>query len=123
MTLTGWGVQLPEKLLFGDAVKILNMAQTIASGLQRTDCLLEGFLVGLADAHDFAYRSHLGSQLIFYPFEFLKSPAGEFDYHIVTVRNIFVQGAVLAALDIFKRKSAGQHSGNQGDGKTGGLGG
>ena len=96
-------------------VIVLDMPQTVAVFLQRTDRLLEGLLIGLADGHDFADSAHLGAQLVLYAPELLKGPAGELDDDIVSVRNIFIQCTVLAAGDIGQAQAGGQHGGYQGD--------
>ena len=100
MTFTGRGYQHTKQVILRFAVKIFGMPQTIAAGFQRTDGFLEGFLVGFADTHDFAYGTHLGTQFVFYAFEFFESPAGEFDHDIITIGNIFIQSAVFAAGNI-----------------------
>ena len=50
---------------------------------EASDCLLEGFLIVLTDAHDLADSSHLCSELIFNTLEFFKCPACELDNHKV----------------------------------------
>ena len=122
MTFTGGRNQHGEELFLCFAVKILRMAQAVAAGFQAADGFLEGFLVVLADAHDFAYRTHLRTQLVFHAFEFFKGPAGELDYHIVSVRHIFVQSPVFSAGDVLQGEAAGQHGGNEGDREAGSLG-
>ena len=112
----------PQQFFFGKTVKILGMTQAVTAGLQAADSLLEGLLIGLTDAHDLAHRTHLGAQLILNALELLKSPAGKLDDHIVTVGNILVQSAVLAAGDVLQGQSRCQHCGNQSDGETGSLG-
>ena len=89
-----------EQLFFCAHVEILCMPQSIASRLQTADCFLERFLIGFAHTHDFAYGTHLGSQLVLHAFEFFKRPACKFDYHIIAIRNVFVQGAVFSTGDI-----------------------
>ncbi len=76
------------------------MSQTIASCLQAANRFLERFFIRFSNAHHLAYSAHLGSQLVLYAFEFFKSPAGKFDYHIIAVRHILVQRAVFAAGNI-----------------------
>ena len=77
------------------------MSKTVAACFQASDRFLERFLVGLSDTHDFTNCTHLGTEFIFYAFEFFKSPAGKFDYYIVTVRHVFIQCAIFSARNIF----------------------
>ena len=55
-------------------------------------------------------------------FELFKSPAGEFDYDIVTVGNIFVQSAVFAAGKLTERKACRELGGYKSDRETGRFG-
>ena len=89
-----------EQLFPAFGMKIFGKAQTVASGLQAADGLLEGFFIGLADAHHFTHGTHLGAQLVLHALEFFKGPAGKLDDHIISVRHIFVQSAVFAAGNI-----------------------
>ena len=99
------------------------MAKTVAACLKTADRFLESFLVGLTDTHHFTDGAHLGAQLILHAFEFFKSPAGEFDDHIIAIRHIFIQSSVLAAGNIFQCQAGSQHGRYQSDGETGSLGG
>ncbi len=98
------------------------MAEAVTPGLEASDCFLEGFLISLSDTHDLTHRAHLRSKLIFHAFKFLKGPAGEFDYHIIAVRYIFIQCPVLSTGNILESKTCGQHCRNQGNGEAGGFG-
>ena len=122
MTVAGWSDQHLEKLVLSLRVIILGITQAIAAGLKASDSLLEGFFVCLANTHDLANRAHLGAKPIFYAFELLKRPAGELDYDIIPIRNIFVQGSILAAWNILKRKAGCQHGRYQGNRESGSLG-
>ena len=93
--------QQVQQFFFAEHVKILYMSQTVTSFFQRTDGFLESLLIILADAHDFAHGTHLGSQFIVHAFELFKSPAGKFHDNIISVGHIPVQGAVLAAGQVF----------------------
>ena len=86
-------------------MEVFNETKTKAILLQRTDCFLERFLVVLSDTHYLTYGSHLSTKVIFYAFEFLKCPAGEFYYYVVSVRNVFVKGSVFAAWHLCQSKS------------------
>ena len=123
MTFAGRGDQKSEKLFFCFASQVPGIPQAIAACFQTADRFLEGFLIIFADAHHFAYRAHLGAQLILNTLEFFEGPAGKFDNHIISVGHIFIQGSVLAAGDILQGKAACQHGGNQCDGEPGSLGG
>ncbi len=94
------------------------MTQTVTSRLQRTDGLLESLLVGFTDTHDLAHSAHLGAQPVLHAFEFLESPAGKLDHHIVAVRHIFIQRAVFSTGDVFQRQACRQHGRHQGDGEA-----
>ena len=76
------------------------MAQTVTSGLQAADRLLEFLLVGLTNTHDFTDCAHLRAELVLHAFKLLTCPARELDHNVVAVRHVFVQGAVFAAGDI-----------------------
>ena len=93
--------QQVQQFFLAEFVKILYMTQTVTSFFQRTDGLLECFLIILADTHNFAHGAHLGSQFIVHAFELFKSPAGKFHDNIISVGHIPVQGAVLAAGQVF----------------------
>ena len=121
MPVAAGGDQKPHQLVLRHLMVILRIAQAVSSGLQTADRFLESLLIGLSDAHDLAYCTHLGSQLIFHAFEFLKSPAGKFDYHIIAVRYVFIQGAVFTAGDFLQRKSCCQHGRHQGNWEACGL--
>ncbi len=121
MPLAGGGDQPSEELLAAQSVEILHMSETVAAGLQAADGLLEGLLIILADAHDLTDGAHLGAQLVLDALELLKGPAGELDHDIVAVRDILVQGPVLAAGDILQGQAGSQHGRDHGDGETGRL--
>ena len=122
LALAGRIVEHGEQLLLGLVVEVLCKAQTVAAGLQGTDGLLEGLLIGLADAHDLADGTHLRAELVLGALELLKCPAGELDDDIIAVGNVLVQGAVLAAGDLVQGQAAGQHGGYQCDREAGRLG-
>ncbi len=74
----------PLQQVFQAAVmEIAGKPESVAVDLQRADSFLQGFLVGLADAHHFAHGAHLRAELILNPDEFLECPAGELDDHII----------------------------------------
>ena len=64
-------------------MEVLRETEAVAARFQRTDGLLKGFLVRLADAHHFADGAHLGPQPVLGAAEFLKRPAGELHHHVV----------------------------------------
>ena len=123
VTLTAGSCQHLQQFLLGKLAEVLHAAQTITAIFQAADCLLECLFVGLANAHDFAHSTHLGSQLVLNALKLLESPSCELDHHIVAAGHILIQCAVLAAGDFVQSQAAGQHGGNQRDGETGSLGG
>ena len=102
MAFTGRRNQLFEKLFLGKSIEILRVAKAIAPGFQTADRFLEGLFIGFPDAHHFADRTHLCTQLILDSLELFKGPARKFDHHIVAVRHVFIQRAVLAAGNILQ---------------------
>ncbi len=112
-----------HQLFQGFAVEVAGEAEAVAADLQRADRFLEGFLVVLADAHDFTDSPHLGAELILHALEFFKGPAGELDHNIVAGRGIAVEGAVAPIGDLIQGQAGGQHGRDQGDRETGRLGG
>ena len=122
ITLTGWGNQQLQQLFFGFFIKIFGMSQTVPSGFQASDCFLEGFFKSLSNTHDLSHRAHLSAQLVLHPFEFFKGPAGKFNYHVISVRHIFVQCTVFSAGNICKGQPGGKHCRHQGNGESGGFG-
>ena len=122
VALTGRNHEFTEKLFLAQVIEVADMTETVASFFKRADCLLESFLVGLSDAHDFAYSAHLRAELVLDALEFLKCPSCEFDYDIIAVRHIFVEGAVLAARKIRERKSCSKLCGDKSNRETGRLG-
>ena len=96
-------------------MEVFRKAKAVAANLQASDSLLEGFLIGLSDAHDLTYGAHLRAQLVFHAFKFLKGPAGKLDYHIISVRHILIQCSVFAAGNFIQCQTRGQHRGNQCD--------
>ena len=99
-------------------VEIFCKTKTVSVFLQRSDSLLECFLICLADAHDFAYGSHLCAELILSSVELLECPSCKLDYDIVAVRIVLIECAVLAAGDLIECKTACEHSGYQSDRET-----
>ena len=97
MPFAGRGRKHGKKLFLCFTLELFQPAQTVPAGLQAADGLLEGLLIGLADAHDLAHRAHLSAQLILHALEFFKGPAGELDDHVVSVGDIFIQRAVFSA--------------------------
>ena len=122
MALRRRGTQQGQQFFFGKLVEVFNMSQTIPAFFQRTYGFLEGFFIIFADAHDFAYCPHLGSQLVIHTLEFFKSPPGEFHYNIISVRYIFIQRTVLAAGQVFQGQAAGQLGRYQGNREARSLG-
>ena len=102
-------------------MEILGKAKTELTDLQASDSFLERFFIGFTDTHNFADGTHLCTQLILYALELLKCPAREFDYHIVSVRNVFVQGSVFSTWDLVQVQTGSQHRRYQCDRETGCL--
>ena len=97
-------------------VEVLGKPQTGAADLQRTNGLLQGFLVGLADAHDLADGPHLRAEVIDGPLEFLEGPARELDDHVIPAGGVLLQRAVAPIGDFVKRQARGQLGRDTGDG-------
>ncbi len=89
-------------------IEAVHMTEAEAALLQGPDRLLEGFLVGLADTHDFADRAHLGAKLVLDALEFFKCPAGKLDDDEIAGRNVFVQGAEAGVREIRQCEAGGQ---------------
>ena len=60
------------------SVEVLGEAQPVAAVFQRADRLLEGLLVGLADAHHLADGAHLRAQLVLGALNFSKAQRENF---------------------------------------------
>ena len=90
-------------------IKILGKSKAVPAVLQRPDGLLEGLLVVLADAHDFADCPHLSAKLVFNVFKFFKIPAAEFNNHVVTPGCVFLQGALTPVRNFIHGQPAGKH--------------
>ena len=101
VTFGGRRAQQVQQFFFAEFIKILHMSQTVTSLFQRTDGFLERFLIIFADAHDFAHGAHLGAQFVIHALELFKGPAGEFYDNVISVGHVLVQGAVLAAGQVF----------------------
>ena len=101
MPFAGRSNQKLQQFFFCLLIQILRMAQSITAGFKASDGFLERFFISFADAHDFANGTHLRSELVLHAFELFKCPAGEFDDNIISVRNVFVQGTVFAAGNVF----------------------
>ncbi len=110
-----------QQLFFGFRFQLFDMSETVSACFQGTYGFLEGFLVILADAHDFADSTHLGAELVFHAFELFECPAGEFDHDIVAVRHIFIQRAVFAAGNVGQIQAGREHCGNERDREAGRL--
>ncbi len=121
MTLTGRSNQPFQQFLFCQGIKILHVSKSVTSGLKTADCFLERFFICLADTHYLSNRAHLRSKLIFYPFKFLKCPAGKLDYNIISIRHIFIQSSIFSTWNIRKRKSGRKHCRYKSNRKTGRL--
>ena len=122
MAVAGRNSKFIQEFPAAQIIVIPGKTQPVPAGFKTADGLLEGFLVCLSDTHDLAYSPHLCAEFILYTFKFLKSPAGEFDYYIIPVRNIFIQCAVFAAGNVLQSQSGCQHRGYKSNGKAGGLG-
>ena len=123
LPLGGGLFQELEQLLQALFVEVLGKAQAVSSVLQGADRLLEGFFIGLADAHDLAHGAHLRAELVLGLLELLKGPSGELDDHVVAAGDVVLERAVLAAGDVGKRQARCQHRRNQRDGEARRLGG
>ncbi len=122
VALGGGGDELLQKFIFGEFVEIGNETETVAALLEGTDGLLECFLISFANAHDFADGSHLSAELVFDALELLKGPAGKLDDDVIAVRDVLVEGTVLAVRQFGQGEAGGQLRGDQSDRETGGLG-
>ena len=122
ITLAGRSDQLFQQIFLRARIKIFRMTQTVIAILQASDCLLECFFKVLTDTHNLADCTHLCAKLVLYTFELLKRPARKLDYHIVAVRDVFVQSAVFATFNIFQCQSACEHRRYKRDRESGCLG-
>ena len=109
MAVAAGGNQKPHQFFLGHMVIVLCVAQPIASCFQTADRFLEGLLIGLSNAHNFAYGSHLCSQFIFNTFKLFKGPACKFNHNIIAVRHIFIQCSILTAGNFLQCQSCCQH--------------
>ena len=100
-------------------MEIFCKAQSVTTGFQTSDGFLESFFICLTDTHDFTNGTHLSTQFIFCTFEFLECPSGEFNYHVISVRIVFIKSAVFTAWNFIQRKSCSQHCGYKGNRETG----
>ena len=123
LALAGGIGQQGGQLLQGLVVEVGGEAQAVAPVLQGADGLLQGLLVGLADAHHLADGAHLGAQAVLGALELLEGPAGELDHHVVAGGAVAVEGAVPPVGDLVQGQAPGEQGGDVGDGEAGGLGG
>ncbi len=79
-----WLGQKFHQLVCGLPIEILCKAKAVPARFQRPDCLLQGFLVCLADAHCLADCTHLCAKFVLGILKFFKGPPGKLDHHIVT---------------------------------------
>ena len=121
LPLTGWVCQKLQQLFLALFVKIFCKTQSVSSDFQTADGLLEGFLVGLADAHYFSDRTHLRTQFVLRILKFLECPSCKLYDNVIAAGHIFVQCSVYTAGNFIQCKSCSQHCGDQGNGKTGCL--
>ena len=94
LPLAGRFCQESHQLIEGQVMKIFGKAQAVTADFQRTDGLLKGLLIILANAHCLADCAHLGPEFVLHPGKFFKGPARKFNHHILARRGIFFQGAV-----------------------------
>ena len=123
MALRGGCIEHFYEGLFGEFPEVLDMAEPVAAFFERTNCLLEGLLVGLADGHDLSDGAHLRAELVLDPFEFLECPAGELHDDVIAVGNILVERPVLSAWQISQCEACRELCGDEGDREAGRLGG
>ena len=72
-------------------IEALCKSEPHASGFERPNRLLQGFLKTLSEGHDLADRMHLDAQPVFGVFEFIEHPTGRSDGHIIKLRDVFLQ--------------------------------
>ena len=104
-------------------MEVLGEAEAVAAVLEGADGLLEGLLVGLADAHHLADGPHLRAELVLGPLELLEGPAGELDDDVVARRGVLLQRAVAPVGDLVEGEAAGELGRDEGDGEARRLGG
>ena len=102
-------------------MEIFCKSQTVLADFQASDRFLESFFISLSDTHNFTNGAHLSAQLVFDTFELFKCPTRELDYHVISVRNVFVQCAVFAARNLIQIQPGCQHGRYKSDRETGSL--
>ena len=121
MTFAGWIVEHLHELAKRLFVEILSEAKPVAPVLQRADSLLEGFLVGFADAHYFTHGAHLRPELVLSSTKLIERPTGELDDHIVAGRYVLFQGAFAPVGNLVQGDTRCQLGGDESNGEAGGF--
>ena len=122
LPLTGRFAKHLHQLIQRSGVEIFCKAQAVALFLQGANRFLQGFLVILANAHDFAHGSHLCAQFIGRTGELFKIPPREFNHDVIARRSVFIQCPLTPVGDFIQGDSRRQYGGNQSDRETGCLG-
>ncbi len=98
-----------HQLIEGFLMKILGKAKSVAAVLQRSDSLLEGFLVSLTNTHNLANGTHLCSKLVLRIPKFLEGPTGEFNHYVVPRWRVFLKCAFPPIGNLIKGQTGRQH--------------
>ena len=103
-------------------VEVLGKAEARTAVFETADSLLEGFLVGLADSHDFAHGLHLGAEAVIDAAELFECPASELEHHVVTARGVLFEGAVTPVRNLVEGKTCSELCRNESNREAGSLG-
>ena len=103
-------------------VEVLRKAEAGTTVFETADSLLEGFLVGLADSHDFAHSLHLGAEAVIDAAELFECPASELEHHVVTARGVLFEASVAPVRNLVEGEACGELCRNEGDREAGSLG-
>ena len=103
-------------------VEVLGKAEAGATVFEAADSLLEGFLVSLADSHDFAHGLHLGAEAVIDAAELFECPASELEHNVVTARGVLFEASVAPVRNLVEGEACGELCRNEGDREAGSLG-
>ena len=103
-------------------VEVLGKAEARTAVFETTDSLLEGFLVGLADSHDFTHSLHLGAEAVVHAAELFECPASELEHHVVTARGVLFEASIAPVRNLVEGKAGSELCRNKSDRETSSLG-
>ena len=122
MTFGARGLEHFEEFFLALLVEVLRKAEAGTTVFETADSLLEGFLVGLADSHDFAHGLHLGAEAVIHTAELFECPASELEHNVVTARGVLFEGAIAPIRNLVESKACSELCRNEGDREAGSLG-